>query len=170
MTEITNSWPSQIRDAWNKTRDGIIRVGQLLIEAKDSLPHGEFGQMIDKELPFGSHTAQRLMTIARDQRLLNAAHGAVLPNSWRTLYELSRLDDDTFQEALSGGKIHADMERKDVRNLTKLTGPTEEQEHPEMKQFKTLQYAWNRASERVRENFLSWVKEQEITVFNLRSK
>lgn len=170
MTDITNSWPSQIRDAWNKTREGIIRVGQLLIDAKEALPHGEFGAMIDKELPFGSHTAQRLMSIARDTRLANPAHGAVLPNSWRTLYDLTKLDDDTLNNAIEQGLIRPDMERKDVKKLTQLTGPTEEQEHPEMKQFKTLQYAWNRASERVRENFLSWVKEQGIKVFNFRSQ
>lgn len=170
MTDITNSWPSQIRDAWNKTREGIIRVGQLLIDAKEALPHGEFGVMIENELPFGSHTAQRLMRIARDPRLTNPAHGEFLPSSWRTLYDLTEMEDDDFYDAVKKGLIRPDMERKDVKKLTQLTGPTEEQEHPEMKQFKTLQYAWNRATERVRQNFLSWVEEQKISVFNLRSK
>jgi hypothetical protein len=32
---------------------GIFEVGQLLIEAKAALPHGEFTAMVEGELPFG---------------------------------------------------------------------------------------------------------------------
>jgi hypothetical protein len=52
------------------------------------------------------------MAIASDQRLRN--HGAVLPPSWRTLYELTRLSDEAFEERIADGTIHPGMERADV--------------------------------------------------------
>ena len=55
--------------------EGIIEVGRTLVEAKKELQHGEFLAMIRNSLPFGEDTAQRLMTIARDERLTNAARG-----------------------------------------------------------------------------------------------
>ena len=60
------------------------------------LPHGSFTSMVEAELPFGEATARRLMIIADDKRLSNRAQGHALPPSWRTLYELTKLDDETW--------------------------------------------------------------------------
>jgi hypothetical protein len=38
------------------------------------------------------------MKIARDQRLSDVAHGPLLPPSWRTLYELTKLDDAQYAD------------------------------------------------------------------------
>ena len=40
------------------------------------------------------------MSIANDERLLNTTHGSLLPASWRTLDELTKLDDDQFNETI----------------------------------------------------------------------
>jgi hypothetical protein len=40
-------------------------------------------------------TAQRLMKITRHSILANGAHGHLLPPSWRTLYEMTKLDQRT---------------------------------------------------------------------------
>jgi len=54
-----------------------------------------------------------------------------LPPSWTTLYELTKLDDDTLERKLRDGTIHPGMRRKDVarENLTKMSefrrGPDE---------------------------------------------
>src|SRR5688572_26665444 len=69
--------------------------------------------MIRSDLPFGARTAQRLMAIARDDRLAKATHVS-LPASWGTLYELSRLDDATLAIALKSGSINPEMKPKDV--------------------------------------------------------
>ena len=66
------------------------RDGPCLNVAKTELAHGEFLAMIERELPFGPSTAQRLMMIAEDARLTNAAHAQFLPSSWMTLYELTK--------------------------------------------------------------------------------
>lgn len=74
----------RIRKAWQSTVEGIFEVGRLLIEAKASLPHGEFGDMVKTDLPFAWGTANRLMTVAQDDRLSNSAHARNLPPGWET--------------------------------------------------------------------------------------
>jgi hypothetical protein len=55
------------------------------------------------------------MKIAADSRLANRAHVPLLPPSWGTLYELTKLDDDTFDQKLRDGTINPEMQRKDVK-------------------------------------------------------
>ena len=92
--------------------------GRLLIAAKEKLKPGEFLEMTVRDLPFTERTAQRLMAIARDERLTerltDATHGSLLPRSWRTLYELTRLTPEQFTAAISDGVIKPDMERRDI--------------------------------------------------------
>jgi hypothetical protein len=38
----------------------------------------------------------------------------VLPPHWGTLYELTKLSDDEFEEKLADGTINPEMERKDI--------------------------------------------------------
>lgn len=107
--------------------DGVrkfIDAGLHLIEAKEKLVHGEWGKLTGETaengkgmLTFSASTAQRLMAIARDPRLSNPAHGQDLPSSWRTLYELTKLDDKQWNYGLDQGIIRPDMERKDIRKL-----------------------------------------------------
>jgi len=112
-----SDWARRITDAWNASREAVIHVGALLIEAKDVLPHGDFQAMVDAELPFGPRTAQRLMAIVADERITNTTHGSLLPASWRTLYELTRLDDAVLEGAFAAGDISPDMERGDVARI-----------------------------------------------------
>ena len=76
------------RIAWHKSVSGIIETDRLLIEAKATLPEGSFYQMIKEELRFKRNVAQRLMNIARDERILEGATRPSLPPEWR-------LDDGT---------------------------------------------------------------------------
>jgi hypothetical protein len=110
-----NHWTDRITAAWRKSVEAIFETGRLLGEAKDALDqHGEWLPMV-RRLPFSEDTAQRLMAIARDQRL--AEHVRLLPPSWGTLYQLSRLDDATFAKAIEAGDIHSEMEREDAVRL-----------------------------------------------------
>ncbi len=86
----------QISESWRSSTEGIIETGRRIAAAKAELPHGEFGRMCEELLPFGVDTAQRLMAISRNSIIANTAHGRLLPPSWRTLYELSRIDEPTL--------------------------------------------------------------------------
>ena len=105
-------WAQRIAGAWRKSAEAILETGRLLREAKDSPPHGAFLAMIETDLPFGARTTQMLMKIADDPRLANTNHGSLLPPSWRTLYELTKLTDEQFEAKLSTGGIHSEMERR----------------------------------------------------------
>ena len=90
---------------WQDSVLAIIDVGKLLLGAKEALPHGEFGPMIESDrVPFSSRTAQRLMEIAEHSLLSNATRASHLPPSWMTVYELTKVPDD----ALGGWHLGTD--------------------------------------------------------------
>ncbi len=72
--------------------------------------------MCETKLPFKIGTAQRLMLIAADQRLRNAALGPYLPPHWRALYELTKWDDKSLTRALGEGRIHPEMTKNLSQN------------------------------------------------------
>jgi hypothetical protein len=113
-------WATRISERWRASIEAIIDVGRLLGEAKVSLPHGAFGSMIENDLPFSASTAQRLMAIARDPRLSNPAHVQLLPASWGTLYELTKLSDEEFAEAIENNIIRPDMLRGEAELIRPL--------------------------------------------------
>jgi hypothetical protein len=59
------------------------------------------------------------MAIAADSRLSNPAHVQHLPPHWGTLYELTRLDDATFEAQLRAHKICPEMTRGAVTAVFK---------------------------------------------------
>jgi hypothetical protein len=115
ITAERTQWAARISAAWQQSVTSIIETGRLLTEAKAALDHGEWLPMVETDLPFQRNTAQRLMKIAADSRLANRAHVPLLPPSWGTLYELTKLDDDTFDQKLRDGTINPEMQRKDVK-------------------------------------------------------
>lgn len=117
----SEDWVTRISGVWQQSVEAIIETGRLLTEAKASLPHGEFGTMIEAELPFGARTAQMLMAIAADPRLTNRNTVSHLPPSWGSLYELTKLDDQTFKEKIEDGTIRPDMERREIATEVKQT-------------------------------------------------
>jgi hypothetical protein len=109
----------RIRQRWQESVEAIFQVARLLIDAKAQLAHGEFRQMIEQNLPFGPRAANMLMCIGNDQRLVNGNHGSLLPASGRTLYELTKLDDATLEEAIADGTIRDSLERANVERIAK---------------------------------------------------
>jgi N6-adenosine-specific RNA methylase IME4 len=107
-------WAARIRAAWQSTVESIFETGRLIAAAKDELDHGEFLEMVTTDLPFGARTAQRLMAVAEDERLSNTTHASLLPPSWMTLYEITKLSDDEFEAKVADGTIHPEMQRRDL--------------------------------------------------------
>ena len=112
-------WKSEIKFAWNKATEAFLQVGNLLSQSKESLEHGDFLKMIENDLPFSPRTSQMLMVIANDKRLTNTNYSSYLPPSWRTLYELTKLDDVSFKKSVKDGNIHSDMFQKEAIRLRK---------------------------------------------------
>jgi len=115
-------WAQRLSDRWREAADNMLQaiyqLGQDLIAAKDDLPHGDFSAMLASDLPFTHRTANRLMAVARDPRLWTQVSN--LPPAWGTLYELTRLDDSTFDRLVGDGTIKPDMQRSDVGKVLRL--------------------------------------------------
>jgi hypothetical protein len=107
----------EIFAAYKASIESILRTGDILNAAKKALGHGQFGEMVKHDLPFTASTAERLMKIASDERLSNPAHVQLLPAAWGTLYELSKLPDAAFEQALSSGAINPRMTRGNAVKL-----------------------------------------------------
>jgi hypothetical protein len=103
-------WANRISTAWTKCAAAFIETGRTLIEARDSLNHGEFLEMVETELPFGPRMAEMLMAVARHKFLSNSQHIATLPPHVTTLYELTRLPDRTLRAKLRDGSITPELE------------------------------------------------------------
>lgn len=114
-----HDWADRITAAWRSSVENIIECGLLLIDAKKALSHGEFGEMVRTELPFGERMAQMLMKVARNRVLSNPNHGSHLPASWRTLADLATLPEATVEEMIADGRIGPDMERNEVGSKPK---------------------------------------------------
>jgi hypothetical protein len=109
-----NEYAEAIHNEWRNALASIIRVGRLLREAADTLGNKDFHTLITTDLPFSLRTAEKLMTIASDKRLINPKYAKVLPPYWTSLHELTYLDDNAFYEGIELGVISADVERKDI--------------------------------------------------------
>ena len=119
--QLTNKgleWAERIGIAWGKSKEAIFETGRLLVQAKAELAHGEW-QKVCASQHFHNRTAERLMAISRDERLLNPTHVSLLPNEWGTLYEITRLDDEAFARRLDDGTINPTMERSDLKRAQK---------------------------------------------------
>lgn len=126
LETLRQKWVKRISLSWQGGVESIIDTGKNLIAAKDELSHGEWLPMIEKDLPFGRQTAFCLMKIADDSRISNVKHALHLPPSWSTLYELTKLNDNTFYAGIKDRTINPEMERSQVSAMkpVKKTNPT----------------------------------------------
>ncbi len=116
LISTVDHYVTKIRERWQESVAAIIDVGRYFLEAKEVLPHGEFGKLCI-ELQITPRTAQRLMAIANDSRVTNPTHGSLLPSSWTTLYQLTKLNDASWGRAVEQGAINPEMSREDVIKL-----------------------------------------------------
>lgn len=56
----------EVRFYKNQAGIAIIEIGKRLLEAKQCLPHGQWGDWLEKEVEFSERTAQNFMRIARE--------------------------------------------------------------------------------------------------------
>lgn len=117
----------RISSQWRRSKEHVIELGRMLIEAKEKLGHGQFTSMIYIDLAplgLGPDTAQRFMRLARDTRLSNPESSQVLPRSPDALDILRRLPPDKFERYVTEGKINATMTIEDCKALHPIQRPT----------------------------------------------
>jgi hypothetical protein len=116
-------WAPRIHAEWRKSVDGILGVGRQLIAAKEACEHGEFLRLfkghnsVPEPLPFTVNTAERLMAVARHPILSDSAHVQSFPQSWGTLYELTKVPDADLADAIAAGRITPEMTRSEAAEM-----------------------------------------------------
>src|SRR5262245_48220415 len=110
-------WRNYISEPWQKAVESIIETGKRLIEAKESVAHGEWIKIFEGNKPFSRYTADKLMAIARHPVLANVAPGQHLPPSWTILFELSQIQEDTLSEMIQEGLVHHELTRAEAYEL-----------------------------------------------------
>lgn len=125
MSAITLSpqqWADRIRLRLASTVESIVAVGVDLAAAKSQLG-GRFTAMVERDLGMSERTAQRFMAIARHEVLANPTHGSALPPSYRTLYELSRVEPTLLERAIADHVVTPEMERSAAEELVNQYKP-----------------------------------------------
>lgn len=117
MVPDANEWALRIRASLEKSVEAILETGDLLIQAKAALPHGQFEKMIESDLGWSPQTVRKFMAIARHPVLSDRARVRDLPASWGTLAELARLKPEPLEKAIAEGIVRSTMTRKDTSEL-----------------------------------------------------
>jgi hypothetical protein len=130
----------RFRNALKKSVAGIIEAGQVLIEAKNKLPHGQFSDWVDRELRFGAPTkahsreanirhGQMLRLLAENEVISNPCHWHALPPSIRTLYELTQIQPkQRLLKLIEKGKVHAGTTREEAVGFQPKSKPSPKSE------------------------------------------
>lgn len=97
-----------------KTAESIIETGNILIEAKVDLAHGEFGPML-AEVGISDQMARKFMRVAN--AFSDRYPGNGLPASVTILDELTRVPDEALGAAIEDGRVSTSMTRREAEEL-----------------------------------------------------
>ncbi|MDE0714098.1 MAG: MT-A70 family methyltransferase [Gammaproteobacteria bacterium] len=124
---------AEFLDAYSRGVTAIWDAGQVLVNAKGRMEHGQFTDWIENTLPISPRTARQLMQIARDPNITRTIEGArdgkkalPLPGDRNTLTEIAGLEEEKFNGLVDSGVIHPEMRRGDLRvGQTRAAHPAE---------------------------------------------
>jgi hypothetical protein len=126
-------YAEKIAATWQKSIDSFLETGRQLRQAQHELPYGTFEEMVASDLPFDKRTAERLMLIAKHPVISDPAHAPLLPPSWMTLYELTKIDkklgEGTLLAKIEDGTITPKTQRQDVTAILRNRPPMPKAEY-----------------------------------------
>src|SRR5689334_25431689 len=115
---------SAIHQAWEGIEKRYLLIGRYLLQAKQKLEHGDYLEMIDRDLPFSRNNAYRMREVAEaiDNGRLPTER---LPNSFSILYEVATLNEGERGTAEKRNLIRVDVKRQEILSLKReLRAPT----------------------------------------------
>ena len=77
---------NEIKTLMRQTAQGVMDIGQRLIEVKERLPHGRFGGWLGQEFGWSERTARNFMAVTRQFKTANFADLSIAPSA---LYALA---------------------------------------------------------------------------------
>lgn len=109
-------YKKKINEQLGLIQKSMVDIGRILNDAQKNLKNKEYREL-ENDIVLGKRTIQKLKRVAADMRI--EKHKDKLPVSWGTLYELTKLDDKTFNEGVKKGVINCKTQRKEIISLIK---------------------------------------------------
>lgn len=107
-----DDYKREISRLWSNAQQQFLEVGRNLNEAKSRLAHGEFGKMLENELPFSYAVGHKLMQVAA------AVDAGTLPRErlppYSVAYQLLTLKPDEREAAVREGLVRPDVRREEI--------------------------------------------------------
>jgi hypothetical protein len=114
----TDQWATIINSEWRRSIEGILKTGQLLLDARAELEWGNLEEELYSKLAFGAGTAQALMRIARNKVFPQWIE--YLPANWAALDELRKIPDEPLEKLVASGQTR-DISVEDAKLLVAAT-------------------------------------------------
>ena len=109
-----------------KTAKAVLNMGVVVTQAKNNLSDESFNRFCHGiRFESKSSSIRKLIQIGQTAEHL-FKHADNLPNSWTTIYELSKLSSDVLEELIDSGKVYSTISGKDAKQLvTRIEGSSE---------------------------------------------
>jgi hypothetical protein len=104
---------AEITSLWRDAQERFLQIGRYLFQAKVRLPHGEYQNMVEADLPFGIKIAHQLRSVAEAVERGRLADWE-LPGSYSTAYHLTTLSDTELQTARENNLLRPNLVRSEV--------------------------------------------------------
>jgi hypothetical protein len=99
--------------AWSGAQKRFLMIGRYLIQAKARLPHGDYIDMIERDLPFRRNIAFQLREVAEAIDSGRVAEHEVPPN-YSVIYQLVTLSDAELHAARERGMVRPNVTRREI--------------------------------------------------------
>jgi hypothetical protein len=103
----------EVSRLWQEAQTRFLTIGQYLIYAKQTLPHGEYEAMVASELPFKRAVAHALKTVA-EAVAAERLKAEELPSSYQSAYLLASLSDEKLFQARERDLVRPDVLRREI--------------------------------------------------------
>ena len=118
-TDLT-SYFDKISTSWYKAAKSIIETGIYLNESKTNLSHRDWLQLCRELISrriMSKTTISKIMTISKNQILLNDEYQKQLPSSYETLYLLSKQDEEVLESKINQHEITPETTQKELKSI-----------------------------------------------------
>ena len=120
----------EIDKLWGEAQEKFLIIGRYLLQAKLTLPYGQFETMVATQLPFGKNIAYQLRCVAQavDQERLDAAE---VPRSYNNAFRLAQMKPPLLERAREAKLVRPDVKRREIDEFLDVVASEVERGRPE---------------------------------------
>lgn len=115
---------TEIRERMGKAAQNVFEIGSMLLEVKERLDHGQFGEWLTVEFAWTVRTAQNMMNVAKRFKSETVSHLDIAPSALYLLASDSvpeEVRDEIIDRATSGERVTKEEVKKAVSKTISKT-------------------------------------------------